>query len=195
MVRVFLVLICLQATARAEETDRWHLSAEGDVYVIPFSLAGEPTYSMHAAVRSPSLPRWTFALGFFGGPYPKFYRDLIDTFNGNDNDGWETHVDGVLLRALWFPRGREGWFVGGHVGVLRWEHRHEDRLSVENTNQAVLWPAVGYRVFIHRETVFLSIWTGPGVLSPNFATSRTGPERHETAHLLPFGAVHLGAEL
>lgn len=195
-----LATLATAGAARAEDPrsaadDRWHLVVDGDLFTL-FSLRGDPDYSLHMAVRAPEAREWVFGLGFFGGLYPGFYRSILDWSNGADNEGWDVRVDGILLRAFYFlDEARRHFFVGAHIGVLRWETRHDATGSLDRFNQAVLWPAIGYRWFPGGEGLFFAFWAGAGILSPGFGGRREGAQRYEELRVLPFAAVHLGVEI
>ncbi|HET6613885.1 MAG TPA: hypothetical protein VFG83_17925 [Kofleriaceae bacterium] len=201
VIAVFSLVTAAPSMARADEPavapepSRWHLTADGDLFTL-FSVAGARDYSLHMALRSPDVPAWIFGLGFFGGEYPDFYAAMLDWASGVDNDGFDVRVDGVLLRGLWFlDPAHRSFFVGTHLGVLRWENRDDATGSLWRSNQVVLWPAIGYRWYPTGEALFLAFWTGIGVLSPSFGTSEEGPRGYQELRLLPFAAVHLGVEI
>lgn len=179
-------LILASAAPASAEPHRVH----AEVDPLPFILGG---YGGQIGYRSPSLPRWRFAVASFALDLP----DPIAELGGNDGFSVELRPS-LAAYVLYYGSGRRGGLaLGGSIRFLRPSYSRDDTPGERaDAGELSVEAIAGYKWHPFAAGFYLQPWLAIArTLAETGDEPVIGGERYEPLFLSLFATVNVGWEL
>ena len=163
-----------------------------------FSLEIDPAtylldgYSLHFRFTLPDpAPNWVFGAGIYRMELPDPLRKMVIT--NADRDLEITLTQGYGLFAEYSLRpDRQGWFVGGQLGITRFELHNPSLGPDADYTTLLIMPRIGYRWVPFQNGFYLLPWAGIGYTPLLSGETAIGERSYHRSGILPLFTLHLG---
>lgn len=163
-----------------------------------FSLETDPAtflldgYSLHFRFTLPDIaPNWVFGAGIYRMELPDPLRKTVITNADRDLEITLTQGYGLFVEYYLRPD-RQGWFLGGQVGITRFELHNPSLGPDADYTTLLIMPRIGYRWLPFQNGFYILPWAGIGYTPLLSGETAIGERTYHRSGILPFFTLHLG---